>query len=551
MRKNKQYHTRCKCGAGTSGKHNSSCPCTVDKDLCTCSKKKKKQPSDSGSAASGSACAPSSSTGPVASSNNTPNTSNPINIPVSKHSTLHHSGVEKYTRTESANNLFELKRKKNVPKNHASSASLSKLSLMTNDLTPSPPDRMSTNSPIPMFLNFGKNNESYDLLNSLDSIPMSNKINDSTTSLSSFSSGLITSSSNNDGYVSDIDPPLQLNFNKIGLMDSSSSIAAARTVYEKKTKPGQVIVKPGDFDDFTLLSPSDNYEVLQNGNSCGLLDLIDSAQQQQQQQQQVEQRSDQPNIRSVSSLQFAPISSIPTPNFVATSSRTPNPSMNQQFPSPINSVPNIGSDNAPLFPILTANRPHKEVDYKSMKISSSTTSPLATPSPTVAAATSDMLNSGNSNNSNSSDIVPGSFNTSSANNNNRSDINADLSSEMSMNMGLDMNMNTNMNMSMDMNPNMNMGMNMNELPLLPADLNLMSTMNAMNLVDGAGLSNCNDIKPGLLDLNLPSAQAISPGDLSGRSSNSNMPVTNPTVATTLAGTDELSYGMYDFLPTNI
>lgn len=491
LRKNKQHHTRCKCGAGNSAKHSSTCPCTLDKELCTCSKKKKKQSPNASSSPANVTTVPSSAT-----SNSSASSSSPINIPVNKNATFHHNGIDKYTRTESVVSLNDLKRRK-ASKNHASSASLSKLSVLT-DLTPSPPDTVKANSPIPMFLNFNNNNEPYDLLNSLDSLPISNRINNSTTSLSSFNSGFMTSTSNNDGYVSDIDPPLQLNFSHSGLLGSSNNngITAARTVRERKGHPGEVIIKPGNLDDFMLLSPSDNYEVLQNSNSFGLLDFIDTTHGQQENirggpNQQSGNRTSSRNMSSrLGSRQ--PVSSI---------------SASQHYPImgptsvPANLVNERELNNAPLFPILTANRPHKEIDYKTITLGNSL-------EPVI-----DRSINSNDNVGASSVSTP---------------LSSILSDKGSNRAGID---NTAGTMLMN---NMN---SMNLTNPLTTDINLMSTMNSMNL--DAGLNDCDNIKPGLLDLNL---QTLNQSDLNEDNSLATMVPT-----TSAGGTEDFNYGMYDFL----
>lgn len=296
LRKNKQHHTSCSCGAGTLGKHGPKCPCVLNKELCTCSKKKKKQPSAPLSVA---AATPTSN--PLSSKPH--KSSSPINIPVSKNATFQHNGIDKSTRAESANSGSESKRRKGS-KTHASSASLSKLSLFS-DLTPSPPeDAVRTdNSPIPVFLNFNQsntrsssssnnnNNKEYqDLVSSLDALGavnlnninnnINNTINHSTTSLSSHNSGFATSSSLTDGSMSDIDTPLQMNFGKISLLDTGNGIVGVRNVGDDKKRAGSgnedISFRPADLETLGLLSPTDSY---------GILDFIDNNAAAQQQRQ--------------------------------------------------------------------------------------------------------------------------------------------------------------------------------------------------------------------------------------------------------------------------
>lgn len=211
-------------------------------------------------------------------------------------------------------------------------------------------------------------------------------------SFGSFSGSGFMTSANGDGYVSDVDPPLNFTAahtyasqkrarphaintqdNKLdnGILESfrASSRNSQRPPY---SKVGEVVVKPGALDDWTLLSPNDDYELLQQGSArAGLLDFVDNpgghspttsllasrlgatnldsstdltklAQQQQQQQQQ-----------------YSPASFVASPGSESLDGSSP---LAQQHHHASTTAINA----TPLYPILTANRPPKEMDFSAI-----------------------------------------------------------------------------------------------------------------------------------------------------------------------------------------
>lgn len=414
-RKSKQLHTKCKCSAGVNGKHHAStCPCHVDKELCTCSKNKSNRRTSSNPPPSSRLSLTATTATPAA----TPNAMASVGPSRSSSS----SSLASNSRRQRKSTIMNSRGPIIHP---SSSASLStKLSLMSskNNLSDSnfdPSDDADLSPSLPMLFPFNGAAEDIskngDLLNSLDSSSLQNyrsQLVFPSSSASSLSTmmqeqsscgpesvsslgNFMTSSSNVDGYSSDADPPLQLNYphyqqsvrqkpmkvdTDISILSGYPSSGPSRAVNPPVHRGiGEIIVHPDDsiLDDFTLLSPDDNYEVLTNGASAlGLLDNVD--------------KSDY----SDSSLHSKNLLSHRSPTQLTS------PSSIQTYNSEINLFQNHEQDqiylqkqkhhysatnsNHPLGPILTANRPpHKDVDYASHLAQSRAnrrTSPSSTPS---------------------------------------------------------------------------------------------------------------------------------------------------------------------------
>lgn len=328
LRKNKQHHTRCKCGAGTSGKHTSACPCLLDKELCTCSKKKKRnsaQPTaNSASSDSGLSSSPVNST-------------SPINIPISKNATFQSNGIDKHTRSDSIGNAIDTRRKK-----RGSGSSPARLSLLTN-LTPSPPN-LKANTPISGGLN--SDHDTLDLLNTLDSLPITSDLGSAMLSPESFSSELIPSS-NNDGYISDIESPLQTTFKNFGLDNKiNNGIVATRNTPHSRSSSDDFIVAQGIFGEYAPLTALDNYQGLQNNNGYGIFDYFAFANQHQMERE--------PRQEATSARQIMANGAVSELSSKLTSSSLTNPQL-QRTPTTPASSNRINETQVALFPMLMDN----------------------------------------------------------------------------------------------------------------------------------------------------------------------------------------------------
>lgn len=386
-RKSKQLHTKCMCGSGSSGKqHSATCPCHFDKDLCTCSKNKQTRRTVSN---------------PPPHSRIHISTPNPAAVTTPSPSPASVTSVARSSSSSSlASNSSRSRQRKSTIMNSrgaiihpSSSASLStKLSLMNNnahlnDLNDSGDDTKSPSS-LPMLFPFTGAAEDVakngDLLKSLDSpsyhrnqafFPSSSQTSLSTMmqdqqSFGSVSSlNFITGSSNQDGYASDAEPPLQLNYARYNPPPSRRPVKVDTDLVNLSSGPvsashrvGEIVLNPDDsvLDDFTLLSPDDNFELLANGQSAlGLLERVDNG----------SDYSDDPSqyFSPKTSARMASPSS--AANISADSSEVNLFQNHQQDQVTIKHQQqrtSSAASNHPLYPILTANRPpHKDVDYAS------------------------------------------------------------------------------------------------------------------------------------------------------------------------------------------
>ena len=297
-RRSKQLHTKCKCGTSTKT-HAASCPCHFDKDLCTCAKNKRtaSNPPPTSKLPPSSASATNGGTASIASGTNS---SLSISIP---------SRSSSSSSLVSINNIHHNKHHR-----HHRKIMTSKMPAQ-QQLTPiEKPD-------ISMLFPFGPSESistNGDLLHSLES-----------------SSSLSSLGNMEGGYSSDAaEPP----FYYQKKYSQNIHNKPPRTGLAPRKEAGEIYVNNelSVLDDFTLLSPDDNYEVLSSSVGNGVLEHVEedhpndidlfqsdqkdqffiSKQRQQQRQQQMEQDED---------------------NVIA-----------------------------PLYPILTANRPpHKDVDFAS------------------------------------------------------------------------------------------------------------------------------------------------------------------------------------------
>lgn len=207
---------------------------------------------------------------------------------------------------------------------------------------------------------------------------------------SPFSSSFMTEA-RYDGYVSDADPPLQFNVahkyrlpqsdrkpnnqsnnnnnnskldneileplrNKTLANSFTGSISTSNNSNNNNNSHiGEVIVRPGVMDDFTLLSPDDNYEVLKNSaTSKGLLDLVDENSPNSFNGSSSVSSSDAGSLFDYTSKGNNNNNNYNTNEFEKQTSFYNNDSNFMMIP------PNTAESSVPLYPILTANRPQKK-----------------------------------------------------------------------------------------------------------------------------------------------------------------------------------------------
>lgn len=415
-RKSKQLHTKCKCSGGPVGKHSSTCPCHIDKELCTCSKNKQPRrpasnppptsrlsltPTTAAAAATAAATVTGQSAAPAPCGSSVSRSSSTTSLASSASRSRH----RKSTIMNSRGPILH----------PSSSASLStKLSLMNSNhhLTdPEEDDPLSTSS-LPMLLPFPpastaedfSTSAANDLLDPFDSSYKNHQLifpSSSATSLStmmqdqfggtgsdSFSTfgNFMTSSSNMDGYASDAEPPLQINYPRYQPSTRqpnkpNPSKPPPVTLPSSSRGVGEVILSTDDsvLDDFTLLSPDDNFELLHHGggSSLGLLERVDDKSDFSDDPSQSMSRRSSEQLISPSSATASSISAGNSEiNLFATHQQ-----QHQQDQAGFIKQQRAAA-NHPLYPILAANRPpHKDLDYATYLAQS-----RANKDPNVAAA---------------------------------------------------------------------------------------------------------------------------------------------------------------------
>lgn len=403
-RKIKQLHTKCNCAAGQTGKHHSAiCPCHIDKDLCTCLKNKQNRRTASNPP-------PTSRLGLTAAvaAATVANTSPSASVLTSAARSSSSSSLASKNRQRKST----IMNSRGAIIHPSSSASLStKLSLMSSSSNLSdmvdPEDDNTSSSSLPMLFPFTGAAEDVskneDLLNSLDSpsvssyrsqafFPSSSASSLSTMmmdqslngpeSLSSLGN-FMTSSSNVDGYSSDAEPPLQLNYPhyqppsrqpmKVNT-DVSMAPSSAPASANNHRGPGEIIINTDDsvLDDFTLLSPDENYEMLANGASTmGLLERVDDKSDYSDDpaasQYYLPRKSSghlvSPNSNPVTAANISGNGNNDV-NLFQTPHEDQQLYLKQQRAATASHQPS--GSNYPLYPILASSRPpHKELDYAS------------------------------------------------------------------------------------------------------------------------------------------------------------------------------------------
>lgn len=403
-RKSKQLHTKCKCSGGPLGKHSSTCPCHIDKELCTCSKNKQpRRPASNPPPTSRLSLTPTTATvatTAAATVSGQPAAPAPCGSSVSRSSST----------TSLASSASRSRHRKSTIMNSrgpilhpSSSASLStKLSLMSSNhhLTdPEEDDPLSTSS-LPMLLPFPpastaddySNSAANDLLDPFESSYKNHQLifpSSSATSLStmmqdqfggtgsdSFSSfgNFMTSSSNMDGYASDAEPPLQINYPRYQPSTrqpskSNSAKPPSVSLPSSSRGVGEVILSTDDsvLDDFTLLSPDDNFELLNHGggSTFGLLERVDDKSDFSDDPSQSMSRRSSEQLISPASATASSISAGNSEiNLFATHQQHQQQQHQQDQAGFIKHQ--RAAANHPLYPILAANRPpHKDLDYAS------------------------------------------------------------------------------------------------------------------------------------------------------------------------------------------